>query len=71
MRKGLLGNSNAALVIVSNTSPLIALKHVKVLHALGLLLKSVVVPPAVLAEFLVGKMWEKFKGSFAGSIGHS
>ena len=24
-----------------------------------------------LARFVVGKMWEKFKGSFAGSIGHS
>ncbi|MCD6409441.1 MAG: DUF3368 domain-containing protein [Candidatus Verstraetearchaeota archaeon] len=53
MRKGLLGSSNAALVIVSNTSPLIALKHAEILHALGLLLKSVVVPPAVLAELKV------------------
>jgi len=49
----LLGNSNTALAIVSNTSPLIALKHAEFLHALGLLLKSVVVPPAVLAELKV------------------
>ncbi len=60
MPKTSLGEQGASIV-VSNTSPLIALKHAELIEKLSLLFQKIVIPPSVMRELSI-KEKEYFQG---------
>ncbi len=55
MLKNLQDNSNTSIYMkpVSNTSPLIALKHAKLIEKLEILFSKIIIPPALMKELSI------------------